>query len=315
MSVAIMASYDQVGKKEDVSDIITNISPTKTPFQSMIGSEGIHNIVHQWQEDSLNAVAANAQVEGVNAIAAVQNPTVMRSNTTQILMKTASVTGTADTVKTYGRDKELAYQLALRSAEIKRDLENALVGVNQAAVTGSDGVARSMASAFAMINPSVTYNMDSGATNQGFGTDPSTYKTGGTAVVINEATVLLVAQTLFIDGAEPNTLMIKPGDSLNVSAFQANGRTRFVDNGQKDIVNVVDFYESPFGRLKVVMNRFQLASAALIFEPTMWKKLPLRNWFRETLAKVGDSTQVMIVGEFSLKHKNFKASGAITNLV
>jgi hypothetical protein len=32
------------------------------------------------------------------------------------------------------------------------------------------------------------------------------------------------------------------------------------------------------------------------------------------LAKVGDSTQVMLVGEFSLKHKNFQASGAITNL-
>lgn len=308
MSVSIVASYDMVGRKEDVSDKITNISPTKTPFQSLIGTEGIHNIVHQWQEDSLVAVGTNAQIEGAAAIAAVQNPTVLRSNTTQILMKTASVTGTSDVVTTYGRDRELAYQLAMRSAEIKRDLENAMVGVNQAAVTGSDGVLRSMASALNQIDSTGVFNYDTGATNQGLGA------TGGTAGTITEAGVLAVSQQLYTAGADPDTILIKPGDSLNVSAFQANGRTRYVENGTKDIVNVVDFYQSPFGRLKVVMDRFILSSTALVFEATMWKKLVLRNWFRETLAKVGDSTQVMLVGEFSLKHRNKKASGALTNL-
>lgn len=304
MTVAVMATYDQVGKKEDISDIITNISPTKTPFQAMIGSEGIHNTLHQWQEDSLNGIVANAQVEGAAAISAVQNPTVMRSNNTQILMKTANVTGTADTVKTYGRDKELAYQLSLRSAEIKRDLENALVGVNQAAAAGSDGVARSMASALNMIASANVYYMGSGLGGS-----------TGSAAVISEVALLAVAQELYVQGADPDTVLVKPGDSLNVSAFQSNGRTRFVDNGEKDIVNVVNFYESPFGRLKIAMDRFILPSSALVYEASMWKKLVLRNWFRETLAKVGDSTQVMILGEFSLKHKNFQASGAITNLV
>jgi len=306
MAVSIMASYDQVGRKEDISDVITTISPTKTPFQSMIGSESIHNIVKQWQEDSLNAVAANAQVEGANAISAVQNATVMRSNTTQIFMKTASVTGTADTVETYGRDRELAYQLSLRSAEIKRDLENAYVGVNQAAVTGSDGVARSMASALNMIASANTYFMGAGTPLGG---------NSGTPAALSETAVLAVSQQLYVQGADPDTILVKPGDSLTVANFQTNSRTRFVENGTKDVVNVVNFYESPFGRLKVVMDRFILPTSALVFEASMWKKLVLRNWFRETLAKVGDSTQVMIVGEMSLRHKNFQASGAITNLV
>lgn len=303
MANSIMSSYDQVGLKEDVSDLITNISPTKTPFQSQVGSESIHNRTHQWQEDSLNAVAANAQVEGAAAISAVQNPTVMRSNNSQIFMKTASVTGTADAVKAYGRDKELAYQLAMRSAEIKRDLENAFVGGQAAAVVGSDGVARSMAQWMAMVDTSGIYHMGSGLGGS-----------TGSAAAITEVAVLAVAQQLYTAGADPDTIMIKPGDSLTISAFQANGRTRFVDNGDRDIVNVVDFYQSPFGRLKVTMNRFQDVTTALVYEASMWKKLVLRNWFRETLAKVGDSTQVMIVGEFSLKHKNQKASGAITNL-
>lgn len=305
MTVSIMSSYDQVGIKEDVSDIIVNISPTKTPFQASIGSENITQKTHEWQEDSLNAVAANAQPEGSVAITAVQNPTVLRSNTSQILMKTASVTDSADTTATYGRDREMAYQLSLRAAEIKRDLENAFVGVNQAAVTGSDGVARSMASALNMINNANVYTMGEGLNYSGG--LPST-------AVITEVAVTSVAQELFTQGAEPDTLMVKPGDKLNVAAFQASGRTRFVENGQKDIVNTVDFYESPFGRLKVVMNRFILPSTALVYEASMWKKLVRRNWSRVTLAKVGDSSQVMIVGEFSLKHKNFQASGGIINL-
>lgn len=315
MSVSMMATYDQVGRKEDISDIITNISPTKTPFQSMIGSEGIHNILHQWQEDSLIAASgSNAVAEGATAPSAVQNATVMRNNTTQILTKTASVTGTADVVKTYGRDKELAYQLSLRSAELKRDFETSLVGVNQSAVTGSDGVARSFASYGAMVNSAVTFWVTGSGTGSLGGS-------GGSAASIYEQSVLTTVQTLYINGAEPNTLMVKPADSLIIQGWQsgtgsggAYARTKFVDQTQKEIVAVVDVYTSPFGKLNVIMNRFQLTSTALLFEASMWKKLVLRNWFRETLAKTGDSTQVQILGEFSLKHRNFGASGLISNI-
>jgi hypothetical protein len=311
MSVAVMASYYQVGRKEDVSDIITNISPTKTPFLTLIGTEGIHNIVHQWQEDSLIAASgSNAAIEGADAPNAVQNATVLRNNTTQILTKTAKVTGTADVVKLYGRDRELAYQLGMRSAELKRDLETSLVGVNQAAVTGSDGVARSMASYGAMVDPSVVYWVN--ATGGALG------GSSGTAGALREDIVVDIAQQLYIDGAEPNTVMVKPSDAMIVASWQNQstpyGRTKFVQNGEKNIVNVVDVYESAYGSLKVVMNRFLLTSTALVFEPTMWKRLVLRNWFRETLAKTGDSTNVQIIGEFSLKHRNFKASGMAVNL-
>jgi len=307
-----MSSYDQVGVKEDISDIITNISPTKTPFQTMIGSEGVHQRTHQWQEDSLIAAGANAAVEGADAPTAVQNATVMRSNTTQILTKTAKVTGTADVTKTYGRDRELAYQLGMRSAELKRDLEYAMVGVNAAAVVGSDGVARSMASYGAMVDSTVDWVVN-GANAGAFGGSTTT------PAALYEQAVLNVAQQLYIDGADPDTLMVKPADKVIVSSWKSGGganltRTNFVDNAAKTIVNSVDVYESDFGDLRVVMNRFQLVSTALVFEPSMWKKLVLRNWFRETLAKTGDSTNVQIVGEFSLKHRNFKASGLISNL-
>lgn len=313
MSVAIMKSYDMVGVKEDISDIITNISPTKTPFQAQIGTEGVHQIHYQWQEDSLIAAGANAQVEGAAAPSAVMNATVLRDNYTQIFSKTAQVSGTANVTKSYGRDKELAYQLSLRSAELKRDLEYALVGVNQTFTAGSDSVARVTASYMGMCGTPgtnafsvYTVNSASGALNTAIGAN--------VAGALREDIVTTVAQSLYNQGADPDTLMVKPSDALLVSGFQANNRTRFVENGQRTIVNTVDLYTSPFGDLKVVKNRFILTSTALVYEGTMWKRAVLRNWFRQTLAITGDATTVQIIGEFGLKHRNFAASGGVINL-
>lgn len=294
--MATMTSYDQVGKKEDVSDVITNISPTKTPFSTLSGAEGITNIVHQWQEDALAAVQANSQVEGSNAVVATQVPTTLRQNNSQIMMDTASVSGTADVVKTYGRNKELAYQMTKKAAQLKRNLEYAFVGTGQTALLGNDATARTMAGYQAQLDPSVVQTL-------------------GTAGPLTESILLTTLQTLYDNGAEPDTIMIKPADSLKVAAFAAAaGREKFIQNDDKKIVNVVNVYVSPFGEQKVVLNRFQRITDCLVFEAGMWKKLTLRNWFRETLAKVGDSTQVQLVGEFSLKHKNYFASGMITNL-
>jgi hypothetical protein len=77
---------------------------------------------------------------------------------------------------------------------------------------------------------------------------------------------------------------------------------------------VVDIYVSPFGTQKVVLNRFQKADSALLFSPDSWKKVTLRPWTRTLLAKTGDADRHFIVGEFGLKHVNYKASAAITAL-
>ena len=109
--MAVYTSYDQVGKAEDVSDIITDITPTDTPFFSMIKSEKVNARVFEWQEDSLAAAANNAQVEGAAFSAGTLSATTMRTNNTQILSKVFEVSATADAVKTYGRAKETALKL------------------------------------------------------------------------------------------------------------------------------------------------------------------------------------------------------------
>lgn len=291
--MALYTTYDQIGLAEDVSDVISNISPTKTPFLSSIGDDKVSARLFEWQEDSLRAVQVNANLEGFTASDATLSATTMRNNVTQILEKTVKISATSDAVKTYGRAKETAYQLAKASEEVKRDLEHAMVGLDQALVNVDAATARKFASASQQIHSDTT-------------------TAGGTAP-LDEGMVLANHQAIYTAGGDPSILMIKPADSLIVAEFAyATGRERNID-GQK-VTNAVKVYVSPFGELKVVLNRFMKTTNALTYDPEMWKRAVLRNWTRTTLAKTGDNDMHMLVGEFSLKHMNQKASGLINAL-
>lgn len=294
----VFGTYDQVGIKEDVSNIISNISPTKTPFQSVIGSEKVASTLFEWQEDSLRDAADNAKVEGADAVDASLTATTMRNNRTQIFSETVKVSGTADAVSTYGRAKELAYQLAKSSAQLKRDFEKALVGSAQDKVVGDNATARKFAG--------FQYQLDSSSIVYTHATVDDT--------ALSEAKLLEMLQACFDNGADPSQVQVTPSNSIIVANFAAaSGRYRTINTGgdDKKIVNAVNIYVSPFGEQKISLNRFLRDKNTIAFDPDMWAKATLRPWNRETLAKTGDATRVQLLGEFSLKHKNFKASGII----
>lgn len=305
--MTLFQTYEQVGIKEDISDVISNISPTKTPFITSIGNEKVTNTLFQWQTDALRAVAANPILEGADATYITVTPTVMLNNRTQIFAEAVQVSGTTDAVSVYGRARESAYQLAKSAAALKRDLENAYVGTAQAAVVGSDGVARQMAG----------YQVQTNQTTADNATPNLTY-TGGVSTAPSEANFLTNLQAIFTAGVDPTIIMVTPANSIIFAAFAAAaGRYRTLSTGgdDKTLVNVVNLYVSPFGEQKVLVNRFLKASDSLVFDPKYWAKATLRPWTRETLAKTGDSLKMLIVGEFSLKCKNPAASGIVIEQV
>ena len=306
--MAIFTTYDTVGIKEDVSDIISNIAPTKTPFQTMIGNDTTKNRFFQWMEDSLRAVQVNAKIEGFTAADATLTAPTLRSNYTQIMEKTIKVSATEDAVDQYGRAKETAYQLSKAGEELKRDKEFAYVGLAQVATAGdSSTTARLTASAASQVTV---------ATNRYFvGAVTPLGGTTGTAGPLTEAAVLAIGQACFTQGGEPSVLMIKPADSLIVAGFTGSaGRSRVFNDGAKTLMNVINLYVSPFGEYKVVLNRFVKTSDAWLLDPSMFQEVQLRSWTREPLAKDGDNQKNMLVGEYGLKHKNWAADGLITNL-
>jgi len=293
--MAIYKTYEQIGLAEDVSNIISDITPTDTPMYSMIKSEKVHARQYQYQTDSLAAAAANAQLEGFTASAGTAIPTTMITGNTQILQKTFQVSATADAVKAYGRAKETAYQLSKALKEIKKDVEFAFVGASNAGNVGNATTAREMDSADQLI----------GAANT---------TAGGTAA-LTEAMITTTGQNVYNNGGDATILMVKPADSLIISAFTgAAGRSREFNDGNKTLTNVVNLYVSPFGEYKVVLNRHQMTDHAFLLDPSMWRTASLRPFARTLLAKTGDSDTHMVVGELGLMHKNPLGSGQINAL-
>lgn len=289
-------TYDQVGKKEDIEDIIYDISPTDTPFLSSIGSGTANATLHQWQEDSLAAVGTNAAVEGADAGTASADPTVLKTNNTQIFTKVVQVSGTAEAVGKYGRSSELAYQIAKKGKEMKRDIEHAFIGARQAGAAGDGSTARQLKSFHAQVDASTT--SENSGTNRSF----------------TEALLLDVLQSVYEAGGNPNQLQVTPSHAVTVAEFAAaSGRQRDFREGTK-LVNVVDIYVSPFGEVSVVPNRFLDANSALVVDTEYWSRAVLRPMQTIVLSKTGDSDKRQMLTELTLVCENSKASGLIDDL-
>src|SRR5436190_7876892 len=152
------ATYEAVGNREDLSDVIYRIDPTDTPFVNGVEREKADAVNHEWQTQALAAVdTANAVLEGDDATTDAVTPTVRLGNICQISDKVARVTGTQRAVDHAGRDNELAYQEMLKGLELKRDMESVLVGTNQAKNTGSTTVARTLANVLSFMKSNTDF--------------------------------------------------------------------------------------------------------------------------------------------------------------
>ena len=296
--MATFKTYDSVGAKEDVSDVISVLTPHKVPFSSSIGQETVKQKVYQWQEDELEGGKDNAQVEGFDATEEDCGTTEMRQNTTQILSRTIKLSGSLQATDHYGRANELARQIVKKGKSLRLDLERAYVGVDQAMVLGNDSTARRVASASQLIH----------ADN----------KIAAAGEPLSEAMVREAIRLAFDAGSEgAETFMVKPTDAELVSEFAGTAdRVRDVGQNPSKIVVKVDIYTTALGTLRVTVNREIKKDFALLYDPSMWRKTSLkgRTWFRETLAKTGDNTKIMLAGEYGLKHDNYKGAVLITGL-
>ena len=302
--------YDAKGLREDLSDIIYSISPTETPFMSGIGKEKATAVLHEWQTDSLaSAVATNAQIEGDEIGFSAPSATTRVNNRTQISRKSVIVTGTLDSVSKAGRNNELAYQISKASKELKRDMESSLCA-NNSPVVGDDSTARELAGLAGWIQQ----NNDAGAggaNGQVSGADvPGTARTDGTQRAFTESQLKSVIKKCWDEGGDPSMIMLGSFNKQVLSGL-TGGSTRFDPAENKRLVAAVDVYESDFGAMTVVPNRFQRARDVFVLQPDMFATAFLRDFQLMDLAKTGDATKQALLAEYTLVSKNEKASGAI----
>jgi hypothetical protein len=302
-------TYDSVGNREDLSDVIYNIAPYDTPFLSACGKTDATAIYHEWQTDTLAAPADNKAIEGDDAAAVAITPTTRLGNYTQISTKEIIITGTQEAIKKAGRKSELAYQMAKKGKEIKTDMEYALIGINNARVGGNSSTARELASVQSWIKTNVSKASD-GANPTGDGTDA---RTDGTQRAFIETQLKDVLQLAYTNGGEPDMIMASPFNRRVFSSF-SGGATRTDDAASKKINATVNVYASDFGDVKIMANRFIRSRDVLVLDMDYWKIATLRPFFTQDLAKTGDNFKKQMVVEYTLEACNEKSSAIIADL-
>ena len=314
-----MAAYDRytaIGAREDLTDVIYDISPTDTPIMSSIGKTKATSVTHEWQTDSLAAATtANALVEGASASEGTITPTTRLANLTQIVGKTVMVSGTLLASDLAGRKSEMAYQLAKASAEMKRDIET-IITANQGQTAGSSGSsARKMGSLLSYIKTNTSKNGTSLT-----GVDPTTLgvstRTDGSTRTFTETILKDVIAKVFSSGGTPSALFVSPAQKQVVSAFTGLAAQRYQvpTSGQATILAGADLYQSDFGVLQIVPNRFMRTRDALILDPEYAALAYLRPFQTNDIAKVGDADKKQILAELTLEVRNEAAHGGAFDL-
>jgi hypothetical protein len=307
--------YQSIGNREDLSDVIYSISPTDTPIMSSIGKTKATAVYHEWQTDSLAAnTTANALVEGATASDITVTPTSRLGNYTQIVGKTVMVSGTLEAVDKAGRKSEKAYQLAKVSSEIKRDMET-IITANQGQSAGNTSTARTLGALLSYIKSNTSKNGT--ATT---GVDPVTVgvstRTDGTTRTFTEAMLKTVIASVFTSGGTPSTLFVSPTQKQVVSGFTGLAAQRYQvpTTGQATILAGADLYQSDFGVLSIVPDRFMRSRDALILDPEYAALAFLRPFQTNELARVGDAEKTQILAEFTLEVRNEAAHGGVFDL-
>jgi len=307
------SQYDAVGEREDLSDIIYSISPTDTPFMSNVGKNKATAVYHEWQTDALAAAASNNhQIEGDEVAFNAMVATTRVGNRTQISRKAVIVSGTLEAVSKAGRNNEMAYQISKASKELKRDMETTLL-LNQAPVTGNDTTARKLAG----IETWIATNTNKASAGSPTPADPTGDGTDvrvvGTQRAFTEAQLKDVVKKCWDSGGDPSMIMLGSFNKQKLSGF-TGGSTRFDPAENKRLVASVDIYESDFGALTAVPNRFQQARSAYVLQPDMFAVSFLRDFQLADLAQSGDAQKKFLLAEYTLESRNQAASGGIFDL-
>ena len=299
-------TYTATSDREQLSDIIYNISPMSTPFMSSIGKTNVRNVQFDWQTEALPNPTGTGQLEGFELSRAASTATVREINFCQISSRDATVTGTQNASDAAGKKSEMAHQLAVMAKALKRDMETALCS-KVAKNAGAAATVRQTGGFETWTETNVSRG--SGGSGAGNGAAP----VDGTQRAFSETILKAVQQLCFANGGEPSMLVVGPHVKGVVSGF--SGRTSVTQTVDANTVEAsVAIYAGDFGELKVVPSNFSRARSALFVDPNFAKTCFMRDFETIDIATIGDAVTKMLVVEFGLEVSNEKAHGIAADL-
>jgi hypothetical protein len=274
-------TYTATSDREQLSDVIYNISPMSTPFMSSIGKTNVKNVQFDWQTEALPTASGTGQLEGFELSRAASTATVRESNMCQISSRDATVTGTQNASDAAGKKTEMAHQLAIMAKALKRDMETALCSK----VAKNAGNATTVRQTGGFETWTET-NVSRGTNGAGAGNGAA--PTDGTQRAFTETILKAVQQLCFANGGEPSMLIVGPHVKGVVSGF--SGRTSVTQTVDANTIEAsVAIYAGDFGELKVVPSNFSRSRSALFVDPNYAKTSFLRDFETIDISTIGDA--------------------------
>jgi hypothetical protein len=307
----VFSTYDAVGNREDLSDIVYNVDPTETPYLSSMPKGSATSTKHEWQTRALTAASgSNAVIEGDDATTDASTANTRVFNYCQIADKVARVTGTQEAVDKAGAKGEMARQMADRMKELKRDVETSLLQ-NVAYVAGTDTLARVCAGVPTYVKTNISKEAG-GTAATGNGSD--IYTDSGTTRTLLEEHVEAALATGWTNGAKPTKGFLNAFQKRKFAGFSGSS-TKNLDGASKKVVNSVDFYIDPLGTEISLVPCRQMPTDMIYFMDMEYVKFStLRNFTTHDLAKDGDSQRKQIIVEFTQEINNEKAHCGVYDL-
>jgi hypothetical protein len=306
-------SYDVKGIREDLENVIYDISPEETPFYSSLKKVKASNTYHEWQTDSLRSSAANAHIEGDDTAGEARTATTRLGNYTQIFKNAVIISDTDEGLDKAGRAAEMAYQVLKIAKEQKLDIEKALFDNNKYEV-GSASAARELAGCGAYVSSNVANIGGSGGANPTGSVPGNTARTDGTATVFSQADFDTVMQGIWESGGNPDTVYLSAFQMNLALGFTGyNNQRSHIEATSKTVVKAVDIYVTPWGTVEFTPSRENRGRDVWIMDSDHWAVGVLRPTKNTELAKTGDSTKRQVLTELTLISKNEAASGLVAD--
>lgn len=286
-----LITYQDSTRREDLLDIVTNVSPKETPLLSGLPmGQAAKGTLHEYATDVFAASGDNAQAEAAaHSVVDLTQPT-RATNVTQIFTDYITVSGTEMTVD--GVTSPWDYQIDKNLTEHAKDIELAFMAGSRA--SGNSGVARRLAGVINALSTNSSTRASGSSLGETAFNDIMELIWGSTNLL---ATEVYVGATLKRD----------------ISGFTA-GNTKYIDAEDKRLVRPVDVYESDFGMHKIFLHRDVPSGAnakmLVAINPKFHRKSFLRPTKVEKLAKDGDRERAQIVTEVTLEHRGEKTGAA-----
>lgn len=288
-------TYEAVGNRDDVSELITNIAPYDTPLYSRLARTKATAVTHEWLEDDLGAAEVNKQPEGYT-YSTDNRPARMRLwNCTQIMHRGIQVTDTQEVVLKYGVRSETAYQMQKALKELAFDCEKALIEQDVRFLGTTVNDTREFGGLPYWV---VTNRLDNGGTPRALTFD-----------LVNNA-----LEQAWNEGGKPSLLLVSPRNKRIISTFTA-GHTKYMDgNKTKKLTQVISVLETDFGTLQCLTDRFMPNDIVYGLSPEYMKKAFLRPFKTHDIPKINDMQRQIVNGEWTLEMRAEKAHFAIADL-